>query len=344
MGLFAGLSLLLTSQASSAWQLFTNYSLLMSVGTTAVSVVALSTVSRWFDRRRGLVMGIISAGAGLGRVVMPPFAVYLISDFGWRMAYIVMGLIALIIVLPLSRLLRKEPGEIGALPDGAKPGSRHIVEPRHQNGADNIQLAGLSLPQVFKSGNFWLLMFIWLLIGSTMNLVSTHIVPHATDTGISAQGAAVILSLSGGAHIAGSLLMGAVSDRIGRKTVAIICSLLLAGATLWLIWAQELWMLYLFALVFGFSVGGMLTSITALVSDTFGLRRIGTIFGLLDIGGGIGAAIGPVIGGFIFDVNGSYSVAFLIGAVTLVVMTLLIAQIRRETSSGIKKPDTIYTD
>ena len=103
-------------------------------------------------------------------------------------------------------------------------------------------------------------------------------------------------------------------------------------------------MLYLFALVFGFSVGGMLTSITALVSDTFGLRRIGTIFGLLDIGGGIGAAIGPVIGGFIFDVNGSYFVAFLIGAVTLVVMTLLIAQIRRETSSGIKKPDTIYTD
>ena len=103
-------------------------------------------------------------------------------------------------------------------------------------------------------------------------------------------------------------------------------------------------MLYLFALVFGFSIGGMLTSMTALVSKTFGLRSIGAIFGLLAIGGGIGSAIGPAIGGFIFDINGSYSVAFLIGAVAMVVVTLLIALIRRETSSGIEKPNTTWTD
>ena len=95
-------------------------------------------------------------------------------------------------------------------------------------------------------------------------------------------------------------------------------------------------MLYLFALVYGFSWGGLMPSMTALVGETFGLRRIGTIFGVLQIGGGIGAAIGPMIGGFIFDVNGSYSVAFLIGAVVMVVVTLLIALIRRETSNVIK--------
>ena len=95
-------------------------------------------------------------------------------------------------------------------------------------------------------------------------------------------------------------------------------------------------MLYLFALVYGFSEGGCLTLMTTLVSGLFGLRNIGTIFGLLDIGLGIGAAIGPIIGGFIFDINGSYSMAFLIGAVTMVVATLLIAQIRREPSKAIE--------
>ena len=95
-------------------------------------------------------------------------------------------------------------------------------------------------------------------------------------------------------------------------------------------------MLYLFASVYGFSVGGVTAPLAALVSETFRLRNIGTIFGVLEIGAGIGRAIGPAIGGFVFDANGSYSVAFLIGAVVMVVVTLLIAQIRRETSNVIK--------
>ena len=99
-------------------------------------------------------------------------------------------------------------------------------------------------------------------------------------------------------------------------------------------------MLYLFALVSGFSMGGVTTPITALAGDTFGLRNIGTIFGVLEIGAGIGRAIGPAIGGFIFDINGSYSMAFLLGAVVMVVMTLLIALIRREMSSGITELET----
>ena len=99
-------------------------------------------------------------------------------------------------------------------------------------------------------------------------------------------------------------------------------------------------MLYLFALVGGFSMGGLLTSMVALVGDTFGLRSLGTIFGALAIGEGIGSAIGPAIGGFIFDANGSYSIAFLIGAAVMIVVALLIALIRRETSSGIEKLHT----
>ena len=104
MGLFTGLSLLLTSQISSPWQLFITYSLLLSIGTGAMHVVLTSTASRWFEKKRGFALGIASSGAGLGMVIMSPFAAYLISGFGWRMAYIVMGLIAWLIAIPLSRL------------------------------------------------------------------------------------------------------------------------------------------------------------------------------------------------------------------------------------------------
>ncbi len=328
MGLFTGLSLLLTSQTNSSWQLFITYSLLLSVGSGAIFVVIMSTVSRWFDKKRGFALGIASAGTGLGTVIMAPFATYLISDFGWRTAYIVIALIVWAIVIPLSRLLRKEPYEIGALPDGAKPDSRQMGIQKPKNREDGIPPTDLSLRQAFRTGSFWLFGFIWILFASCLFLVLTHIVPHATDMGISAGKAATVLSLLGGTNIVGRVLIGRASDRIGRKVTVIICALLQAGAMVWLIWSQELWMFYLFALVYGFAYGGYTPSVTALIGDTFGLRNIGVIFGMLEIGWGIGAAIGPAIGGLIFDASNSYSMAFLIGALAMLVATLLVALVR----------------
>ncbi len=325
MGLFTGLSLLLTSQTNSPWQLFITYSLILSMGTGAVYVVSTSVVSRWFDKKRGLALGIAGSGSGLGMVIMVPFATYLIYNFDWRMAYLIIGLIAWLIVLPLSRLLKREPREIGALPDGLSH-SKDIA-----NRDESIQPVDSSLLQVFRTRNFWLVIFIGLFFASCLFLVFTHLVPHVTDIGFSAEEAATLLSLMGGVGIAGRVLMGVASDRIGRKLTAIICTLLQAGAMVWLIWSQDLWMLYLFALVFGFAYGGFGSSMGALVGDTFGLGKIGAIFGVLEIGFGIGAAIGPAIGGLIFDVSNSYSVAFLMGAVAMVLATLLIALIRKET-------------
>ena len=332
MGLFTGFSLLLTSQTNSTWQLFLTYSLLLSIGTGAMYTVVMSTVSRWFDKKRGFALGITSSGASLGTMVVAPFATYLISNLGWRRAYIVMGLIAWLIVIPLSRLLRKDPHEIGALPDGAKSNLGEMDEQKPKNEEGSIQFTGLSLLQVARTRSFWLIGSIWLLGGSCGFLVITHIVPHATDIGFSAAEAAAILSLIGGGGILGRVLMGRVSDSIGRKTTAIICALLQAGAMIWLIWSQDLWMLYLFAVVFGFAYGGLPISITALIGDTFGLRNIGVILGVLEIGWGGGGAIGSAIGGLIFDITNSYSIAFFIWAAAMLIVILSVALIRRETS------------
>ena len=326
-GFFTGLGLLLTSQTNAAWQLFITYSLLLAMGSGAIYVVTMSTVLRWVDKKRGLAVGIAGSGGGLGTVFMAPFAAYLISNFDWRTAYIVIGIIAWLIVIPISRLLRKDPHEILALPDGTKSEAKAI-----ENEEQSLQTADLSLLQTFRTRSFWLVIFIWILMAFCMLLVLTHIVPHATDIGFSAVEAAAILSLIGGTRAVGMVLMGGVADRIGRKKTAIVCTLFQAGAMVWLIWAQDLWMLYLFAIVYGLANGGLLSSITALLGDTFGLGKIGSILGVLDVGWAIGAATGPFVGGVIFDINNSYSVTFLLGAAAMATVALLIVLIRQETN------------
>ena len=324
MGVFTGLSLLLTSQTDSPWQLFISYGLLLAIGTGATYTVVMSTTSRWFEKKRGLALGIVGSGGGLGIVVMAPLATYLISNLAWRMSFIVMGLIALFLVISLSMLLKKDPHEIGALPDGVKPDAGKI-EIEDKQG--NTQPTDFSLLQAARTSNFWFLGIIWLLFSLCLHLVLTHIVPHVTDIGISAMEAAVALSLIGSVSIPARLLMGWTSDKIGRKVTAIICSLLQAGAMVWLIWSQELWMLYLFAVVYGFGYGGLDPPVVALIGDTFGVRSIGVIMGALVIGWALGAAIGPIIGGLIFDVRSSYSLAFTAGALAMLVASLLVALI-----------------
>jgi len=333
MGLFAGLSLLLTSQAGSSWQLFVTYSLLLSIGTGPIYVVTMATILRWFDKRQGFALGIAGSGAGLGTLAIAPLATHLISNFGWRTAYLLMGLATLLIVIPLSRLLSKGPSKIKAQPGGVKPGpGERSLEKAGREGS--TQLAEFSLPQASRTRNFWLLGFIWLLYSFSLLLVLTHIVPHATDIGIPAMKAAAILSLIGGGNIAGRLLMGRISDSLGRKATAITCALLAAGAIILLIGSQELWTLCLAGIVCGFSFGGLDPSVTALIGDSFGLRNIGVIMGTLNIAWGIGAATGPAIGGLIFDVTNSYATAFSIGATAMLVVALLIALSKREIKEG----------
>ena len=325
MGLFTGLGLLTSSQTNAPWQLFITYSLLIAMGTGSLYVVQNSTISRWFDRNRGLALGISGSGIGLGAVVMAPFATYLISAFDWRVAYIVIALLVWFTVVPLSVLLKRDPYEIGALPDGARLGSINL-----KNDDDSIQPKGLSLTQALRTRSFWLFIFEMIFYASSLFLIFTHLVPHITDVGISATEAATVLSLMGGVAIAGRLIMGTISDKMSRKVSALICTSLQAIATMWLIWANSLLAFYLFAIIFGFSYGGAAPTTAALVGDTFGLRRIGGIMGMLGISHGIGAAIGPALGGIIYDVNNSYFLAFILGASVLIMATISIALIRPE--------------
>ncbi|MGB2878505.1 MAG: MFS transporter [Dehalococcoidales bacterium] len=330
MGICTGLSLLLTGQTTDLWQIFFTYSLLLAMGTGAIYVIVMSTVSRWFEKKRGLALGIASLGAGMGPLVVAPFATYLLSAFDWRMAFTILGAIAWVVVLPLSRLLKRDPQEIGMLPDGAEF-SQSITHDKKPFVVEDY----LSPWQAFRTRSFWLFLCIFLLFAVNLFIILTHLVPHITDLGFSPVEAATVLSVAGGAALAGRLLLGTASDRLGRKRVVIICMLLHIIALLWLLWSRELWMFYIFALIFGIAWGGMGPAMAAVIGETFGLGRIGAVLGVLELGFSIGAGIGPVAGGLIFDLKQSYSLSFLVGVVAMLAATVLVAFVRRETGRTI---------
>jgi len=324
MGIFTGLSLVLTSQTNAFWQLFITYSLLLAMGASTIYVGIMSTVSRWFDQKRGLALGIASIGTGLGPMITAPFATFLINSFNWRIAYLVIGIVAWLVVIPLSRFLKRDPYEIGELPDGSK------IQLEDTKMEDNTFLADLSLQQAFRTRSFWSVILIFLFFASSLFLVLTHIVPHTMDIGYSAVEGATILSFSGGATIVGRMLFGIASDKFGRKLTVAICTLLQFCAMLWLLWARDLWMFYLFAILLGLAWGGMGPAMAALIGDTFGLSKLGVILGVLDVGFSTGAATGPVIGGLIFDISNNYFLAFSLGTSIMLVATVLITLIRPE--------------
>ncbi|MFC1980391.1 MFS transporter, partial [Chloroflexota bacterium] len=196
---------------------------------------------------------------------------------------------------------------------------------------NDAQLTGLSLLQGFRTRSLWFLGLVGLFLSLNVHFILTHTVPHAIDIGISPMDAAVILSLVGGTAFFGRLIVGSVSDVLGRKPLAYTCIILQAGALISLIWAQDLWTFYLFAVVFGFTWGGLGTLIAALVGDVFGTHSIGAIMGTVNLGYSFGAAVGPAMGGFMFDASGSYVTVFAIGAVMILISSLFVALVRIET-------------
>ena len=324
MGCFAGLGLLLTSRANSPLHLFLSYSLLLGIGTGATFTITAATTSRWFAERRALAFAITGSGVSLATILMAPIASYLIVGYGWRTSYVVMALIALGIMIPSSLLLKRTPDETAALAKDKEPAAANP----DSTGVQGNKPGGFSLSQAIKTRNFYLLTLIWFLYSFCLFMVMTHTVRHAIDLSIAPMPAALILTIMGGANILSRVPLGIAADYFGKKRISVIFSLFAAGAMLWLIESTNLWMLYLFAIVFGIANAGLGIATTALVGDLFGVRHIGVIFAALEIPWTAGAAVGPALAGYIFDASGSYTFAFLLGTIATLLVVVLLPPLR----------------
>ena len=332
-GFIFGLGYLLMSQISTIWQFYLIYAVMIAVGISGSFVPLVATVARWFVKRRGLMIGVVSSGVGVGIMIIPPLATQLISVYGWRISYIVVGIAALVLVIPAALLLKRDPGEVGQLAYGADVA---------RTGNVSLESSGLTLRQALRTRQLWLLWVMFLFAGFGIQMILVHIVPHVIGLGISAATAAIVLATVGGFNTAGRVIMGSAADRIGSKPALLISTIVISASFFWLLGARELWMFYPFAVIFGISYGGFLVLLSPVAVEIFGLKAAGVLLGFLHFGLTIGETAGPVVTGVIYDVTGGYYPAFLIGGIlaaigvilTLMVRPAFVEEVRNESRRG----------
>lgn len=315
---FLGMGYLLMSRINAGWHLYLLFGVIVGIGMGGCLVPMTSTIARWFVRRRGMMTGIVLSGSSVGAMIMPPVARWLISTYGWRTSYIIIGILALVFIIAAAQFLRRDPGKMGLWPNG---------ETEAKAESSDLQAEGFSLSQTIHSRQFWMICIILLCSAFCSFTVMIHIVIHATGLGISAASAANILAIIGGVSLVSIVIVGGIGDRIGYKLAYTICFIANSVAFIWLFVAEEAWMLYPFAVIFGFGYGGARAVMSPLVAQLFGLGSLGTILGGIHFSATIGAAIGPLLAGRIFDITNSYQLAWLIcGALTVacVIMVLLL--------------------
>ena len=323
-GAFMGIGYILMSQLNAVWQLYLFYGVIVGIGVAGTAhPPIMSTVTRWFVRRRALVTGIVSASMGIGTMIIVPLVTRFISAYGWRNSFIIVGIMALVVFILAGQFLRRDPSQMRQLPYGAD-------EAEVRSSVSEAQ--GFSLREAIRTAQFWMVGGIWFCSIFSMTIIGVHIIPHATDLGISPANAANILAIRAGMTILGNIAVGAAADRIGTRPVLIISTLLRTAGLFWLLIARELWMFYLFAVIVGFFAAGSGGLMYPILAELFGLRSLGVIVGSTQYGGVVGGAISSALGGIIFDVTGSYQLGFLICA-AFSALGLVLAWLLRPPSS-----------
>ena len=305
-GSFLGICYLLMSQVNAAWQFQLNYALLGAIGLSSFTVPIMSTVTRWFVRRRGMMIGIVQAGTGIGGLIFAPLAGWLILTSGWRSSYIILGIIVLVGIITSGLFLRRAPEEIGQLPDGAT----EVISSERDRQSSNLQ-AGLSVRGAMRTSQFWMIAGLYFSFGFCRSTFLAHIAAHVQDLGFSLTDGANVLAVLTGASIIGRISMGRVADMIDNGPAFMVSY---AAMTLILIWGlitEGLWGLFLFALVFGFSWGAQAVLRFAITSEAFGLVSLGAIMGVLTFAEASASGFGSYFAGYLFDVLHSYQPAFI---------------------------------
>lgn len=312
-GILLGMGYMLMSHVSSTWHLYLFYGVLAGIGLSGTYVPVLSTVSKWFNRRRGLMTGIVSSGMGAGTLVMTPIASWLILTNGWRFSYMTVGLTALIIMVVSAYFLRLPEG-----PCVENDAISALTGDSYQSTLINPKEAKV----VLKTVSFWLLCAVFMCWGMVIFAILVHITPFAIEGGFSRAEAANILTIFGGSVFFAKIITGMIADRAGSKTALVMgLGILMAGLFL-LLSINSLWALYLFAFFFAFGYGCGSVIMPNIVAEMFGLHFHGILLGIVNFFACTGCAAGPVAAGWLFDGTGDYNAAFaastVLGALTLI--------------------------
>ena len=301
-----GAGLLVASRAITPLGFQLGFGVLVGVAAGAFFAPMIATVTGWFDTQRALAVSLVSAGVGVAPMTVSPFAAWLISHYDWRTAMATIGVFAWILLIPAALLLRRAP----------------LIE--NPNTTAHTVGSGPSLKAALVSPQFLVLGMTFFFCCAAHSGPIFHIVSYAISCGVPTMAAVSIYSLEGLSGLGGRLLLGVTADRLGVKPV-LICGLLVQSlAIMGYLFASRLNEFYLLSLVFGAVYGGVMPLYAVLARDYFEQRLMGSVFGAATMLSSLGMALGPVVGGWVFDTYHDYRWLY-IGSFVLAVGAAAIA-------------------
>jgi MFS family permease len=306
-GALLGLSLVLAGQATALWHLYLWFGFGVGFAVGAFYAPLTSTATRWFTANRGLAVGIVSSGIGLGVLTVSPLARAIIDVFGWRTAMVVLGDLAWLVVIPLSLLIREAPEREGAAAAGAASGA-----PAFTTGG------------VFRSPTFWVLSITHFTCCAAHSGPILHMVSYVTDKGVVPMAAAAMFGISGLTSIVGRIGGGFVADRIGAKPTLIGGLVFQATVILLYLPAASAPAFYALALAFGLAYGGVMPLYALVARLCFGEKVMGAAYGGIFLISCVGMGLGSLAGGFVYDRLGSYAWLYA-GSFAIALMAVVLA-------------------
>jgi len=319
--------LFLTTFVREPWQFYITYGLFGGFGSACFgAVVCNSSVGKWFIRKRGMAIGVASIGIGAATMVLAPLAGWVVKVYGWRVGFLALGGIVLVVGVGLSQWFmgKTRPEDYGLLPDGGGG-----TERGNDATSDGGPRLGPSLRQILRDSRFWILAVCYSLAFMAEMSAMVHQVPYALDQHIDRIAAASSLGMIGLASVLGRFFFGWLSDRIrDAKYAAAIGLFFMTAGMIFLLKADTVTLLFCFAFLFGFGYGSMAPMIPYLLADRFGRHILGAAYGMLTFFVAIGGSLGPIITGYVYDLSGAYTSAWLLNLTVLLMVTFLILALK----------------
>jgi MFS family permease len=324
--LLVGLGTVGAAFIQSAWQLFLTLGIVAAIGAGAAAApVAATAVTRWFETRRGLVLGFVGAGMAGGQLLVLPLAMALASLLGWRQTYLVLGLGLLVLAVPAAWVfIRNDPAERGLRPFGAAGSGPPVPVGGAAEAAERTPLgeAVRTWPFILLAGSFWVCGY------TTFGLMLAHFIPHATEHGFGPVQAAQALGIMGAMNIVGTIFSGWLCDRYGPKLPLALYYLFRGLSLFWLPMISSTPALFTFAALFGLNFISTVPATTTLTARIYGRYSVGELSGWIFASHQVGAAVGSLLSGWLYDRVGDYTLAFQLGGGWAVLAALMVMAIK----------------
>jgi len=318
-----GLGLVLSSHVQEVWQLYVTFGLLVGAGVSAFYVPLTVLAIKWFEGRRGMAAAVVSAGNGLGILALAPLSRWLINEFDWRVAFLVLGNLAWVVVIPSALLLRQPGGAPASVRGGGSAGA--ISGPPR-------------MKEPWRAWPFWAIALTHFCCCAAHSGPLFHLVSHAMDQGVAKMAAASILGASGLASIFGRVITGIVADRAGAKPTLLTALSMQAVLIFLYLFASGTGALYAVSLAFGVAYGAAMPLYALVTREYFGEHVMGTAYGAVFFISCIGMGLGSYAGGALHDLLGSYQGLFLASFAIALMAVVLGVSLRPPTAVPAPRP------